>query len=727
GSIANVQIEYSTDNGSSWNTVEASTTNDGNYNWTVPNTPSTNCLVRISDTAGPATDTSNGVFTIAEQRTLTVTAPNGTENWEGGTNQTITWNSTGSISNVLIEYSTDNGNSWNTVEASTTNDGNYDWTVPNTPSGNCLVRISDTAGPTTDTSNGVFTIAEQRTLTATAPNGTENWEGGTNQTITWNSTGNITDVKIEYSTDTGASWSTVIASTPNTGSYNWTVPNTPSSNCLVKITDIGGLAMDTSDAVFTITEQRTLTVITPNGTENWEGGTSQNITWDSTGSIPNVKIEYSTNSGGTWNTIIASTANSGTYNWTVDNTPSTDCLVKVSDTAGPATDTSNGIFTILEQRTLTVITPNGTENWEGGTNQTITWNSTGSIANVKIDYSTDNGSSWNTVESSTTNDGNYNWTIPNTPSTNCLVRISDTAGPATDTSNDVFTIVEQRTITVNAPNGGQRWFIDFDYSITWTTTGSIASVMIEYSINNGSSWSTVVSSTTNSGSYNWTIPNTPSTNCLVRISDTSGPAVDVSNGVFTIDPFPTLTVQSPNGGQSWVEGTTQTITWSHTGTIDNVDIEFSANGGTSWNSIVSSTANIGSYNWIIPAVESANCLVRVSDTTTSASDVSNAVFALWKQPSITVTSPDGGETWKRFSNQTITWTTTGNIQDVKIQYSKNAGSSWIDVITSTPNDGSYQWNVPNVNKDKTQCLMKIMTLDGTVVDTSNNYFTISKF
>jgi hypothetical protein len=66
-------------------------------------------------------------------------------------------------------------------------------------------------------------------------------------------------------------------------------------------------------------------------------------------------------------------------------------------------------------------------------------------------------------------------------------------------------------------------------------------------------------------------------------------------------------------------------------------------------------------------------------------------------PPITVISPNGTEDWMEGTTHDITW------------------------------DRNGQWNVPNVNKDKTQCLMKIMTIDGTVVDTSDNYFTISKF
>jgi hypothetical protein len=467
-------------------------------------------------------------------------------------------------------------------------------------------------------------------------------------------------------------------------------------------------------------------VITPNGGQNWEGNTVQAITWTSTGSIANVSIDYSTDSGSSWNVVAASTTNSGSYSWTVPNSPSTSCLVRVSDTAGPAADVSDGVFTIAEQRTLAVATPNGGQNWEGNTVQTITWTYTGSIPNVSIDYSTDNGSSWNVVTASTANSGSYAWTVPNTPSANCLVRISDISGPAIDVSDGVFSIVEQRTVTVTAPDGGQRWFIGSTYPITWTSTGSIPNVSIEYSTDSGSSWNIIAASVANSGSYNWTVPNTPSANCLVKIGDTAGPASDTSNAVFTIDPFPTIIVTSPNGSESLQTETVHVITWNITGTIANVSIDWSADGGSNWTAITASTPNTGTYNWTVPIIESTNCLVRVSDTVTSATDTSNGVFNIYQPPSITVTSPNGGEAWLRKSTQTITWTTTGNVGLLHIHYSINGGSSWINLANDYPNTGSYIWKLPNVSSDKTECLVKISAVDSSAEDISDAVFTILK-
>jgi hypothetical protein len=56
-------------------------------------------------------------------------------------------------------------------------------------------------------------------------------------------------------------------------------------------------------------------------------------------------------------------------------------------------DDSDGSFTILAQM-VTVISPNGGENWNGGETRNITWNANASITNVTIDYSTNSGNSW---------------------------------------------------------------------------------------------------------------------------------------------------------------------------------------------------------------------------------------------------------------------------------------------------------------------------------------------
>jgi hypothetical protein len=91
-----------------------------------------------------------------------------------------------------------------------------------------------------------------------SPNGGEIWGVGTTQQITWvaeNYEGSKSNVKLEYSTNSGGSWLPIQASVPDTGSYEWTVPSTLSENCRVRVSDpADGDPFDVSDADFSIRE-----------------------------------------------------------------------------------------------------------------------------------------------------------------------------------------------------------------------------------------------------------------------------------------------------------------------------------------------------------------------------------------------------------------------------------------------------------------------------------------
>jgi hypothetical protein len=149
---------------------------------------------------------------------------------------------------------------------------------------------------------------------------------------------------------------------------------------------------------FTISPSPTVTITSPNGGENWQVGSSHNITASVSGSITGWQLEYSINGGSSWNWITGlSTANTTiNYSWTVPNTPSTTCKVRatVNYSTGSAADISDGNFTISQPiPTVTVTSPNGGENWQVGSSRSITATSSGSITSVEIDYSTDGGSS----------------------------------------------------------------------------------------------------------------------------------------------------------------------------------------------------------------------------------------------------------------------------------------------------------------------------------------------
>ena len=98
---------------------------------------------------------------VGSAPTITVTAPNGGENFTVGANMTVTWSSSGVTGNVDILLSTNSGGTFPvTLTSATANDGSETIVVPNNPSTQCQVRVVDTnTGTIMDDSNADFTIA----------------------------------------------------------------------------------------------------------------------------------------------------------------------------------------------------------------------------------------------------------------------------------------------------------------------------------------------------------------------------------------------------------------------------------------------------------------------------------------------------------------------------------------------------------------------------------------
>jgi len=191
-----------------------------------------------------------------------------------------------------------------------------------------------------------------------------------------------------------------------------------------------------------------ITVTAPNGGQNWVRGTAHTITWTSTGSPgANVKIELL--KAGVLNTVISSsTANDGSYSWTISSTQTlgTDYKIRITSTSITSiTDSSDNNFAITSTAasSITVTTPNGGQTWARGSVHTITWTSTGNPgAYVKIEL-LKGGVSVGVASSSTANDGSYDWTISSTRAvgTDYKIRITSTSITSiTDSSNNNFAI-----------------------------------------------------------------------------------------------------------------------------------------------------------------------------------------------------------------------------------------------------------------------------------------------
>ncbi|NIM15947.1 MAG: hypothetical protein GTO45_28435 [Candidatus Aminicenantes bacterium] len=188
---------------------------------------------------------------------------------------------------------------------------------------------------------------------------------------------------------------------------------------------------------------------------------------------------------------------------------------------------------------IEVLYPDGGEVLLNCGNCSITWSTSWGIKNVKIEYSTNNGATWKEIVASTPNDGIYGWFIPEEPSEECLVKITDVANPFTsNTSDSTFTIeLADPTLILASPTGGESWQVGNDHHIEWVSCNGVGDVKLEYSYDNKSTWITIDQQVPNSGLYPWTIPNTPSDTCFIRISEADdGDPTNTNYAPFSIIP-----------------------------------------------------------------------------------------------------------------------------------------------------------------------------------------------
>jgi hypothetical protein len=91
-----------------------------------------------------------------------------------------------------------------------------------------------------------------------------------------------------------------------------------------------------------------------------------------------------------------------------------------------------------------------------------------------------------------------------------------------------------------------------------------------------------------------------------------------------------------------------------------------------------------------------------------------------------VISPNGGGELTQENEHTVTWNTSGDIDNINLLYSINNGETWRRVQSGLENDGEYEWSVPDVNTGEAKVRIDCRDAGGAVLfsDHSDEVFTI---
>jgi subtilisin family serine protease len=148
--------------------------------------------------------------------------------------------------------------------------------------------------------------------------------------------------------------------------------------------------------------------------------------------------------------------------------------VNVNGTAVPQGPQSYYVVYEFVYDNITVIYPSGGEPVAPGVAETIRWDAYGNSGNFTVQYSINNGSSWNNISTSVPGSQRYvNWTPPNNLTGQALVRV--TRGSASDQSDAMFSIAGiPGSLTVN-------WVcldsMSVSYSAVTGATGYVVSIL----------------------------------------------------------------------------------------------------------------------------------------------------------------------------------------------------------------------------------------------------------
>ena len=150
---------------------------------------------------------------------------------------------------------------------------------------------------------------------------------------------------------------------------------------------------------------------------------------------------------------------------------------------------------------------------------------------------------------------------------------------------------------------------------------------------------------------------------------------------------------------------------------------------------LTSSSNSAPLNWeVLPSVArklSFSLLVRDNNPIGGQTDRKNVIVNVKEVGPFKVTSQEASETWNAGSEATITWDVAGTTEngidtsDVKILLSLDGGQTWeYTLVESTPNNGSYTFNVPYGIGETTNARLMIQPIDNIYLAVNKTNFTI---
>ncbi|RQY93163.1 Ig-like domain repeat protein [Burkholderia stagnalis] len=638
GVEAGATVEYSIDGGHTWSTSFSATEGLNDVQ------------VRQTDIAGNTSNPTSFSFTLdtsAAAPGVALATDSGSSASDHVTNAG-TLNLTGVETSATVEYSIDGGHTWSTSFSAT--EGLND----------VQVRQTDIAGNTSSATSFSFTLdtsAAAPGVALTTDSGSSASDHVTN-VGTLNLTGVETGATVEYSTDGGHTWSTSFSAVEGLNDVQ------------VRQTDIAGNTSDPTSFSFTLDTSAAapgVALTTDSGSSASDHVTNVG-TLNLTGVETGATVEYSTDGGHTWNTSFSAVEGLN------------GVQVRQTDIAGNTSSATSFSFTLDTSATapgVALTTDSGSSASDHVTN-VGTLNLTGVETGATVEYSIDGGHTWNTSFSAVEGLNDVQ------------VRQTDIAGNTSDPTSfsftlDTFAAAPGVALTTDSGSSASDHVTNVG---TLNLSGVETGATVEYSTDGGHTWSTSFSAVEGVNDVQ------------VRQTDIAGNTSSATSFSFTLDTSATApgVALTTDSGSSASDHITNVGTLNLSGVETGATVEYSIDGGHTWNTsfsaveglndvqvrqidVAGNTSNPTSFSFTLDTSATAPGVALTTDSGSSASDHVTNVGTLnltGVETGATVEySTDGGHTWS------TSFSAVEGVNDVQVRQTDIAGN------TSDPTSFSF--------------------------------------
>ena len=426
-------------------------------------------------------------------------------------------------------------------------------------------------------------------------------------------------------------------------------------------------------------------------------------------------------------------------------------------------DITNGIANFkcnTVSPSITITSPNGGEQWAQDSTQNISWTSVGLNDDVVIRISSPD--TYAVITTVSASQGSYSWVVGSTRNgyiepvgQNYKIEITDWANnKVVGTSSEYFSIVAPATpvqpagiilfygqgcphcANVNsylaANNVAQK--VSFTKLEVWSNAANAALMNQK---------AAVCGLTAIGVPFLW-----DGSQCYVGDTDV------IKYFSKYVSSSPSITVTSPGGGETWRAGETHNIAWQSSNIPSGSYVTIVLQNGINQPFVGTALASLGTFAWtvpnsILPGAYDVSVFTVTGGNSSGGSFVGgSSVIGYSKSfnivnpstilPSITITSPLGGEAWHYGETHRITWTSQG-VDKVSVYVyndtvSGSGSTNYLDpAMTSLSvhaSQGYFDWTIkqnmlPAGDSSRFKIRVSDVNSQTTGVSASSNYFSIS--